>query len=86
MQSYSNNWDETFRYLSHEFLAPELVEADSQQQNLSPPVRFGPCPRIFAMALTSLRFVPVAGLGYLLAIFRGECDNCLSLDYFLSGC
>ena len=57
MQPCSNNWDETFQYLSQQFLAPELVETDPQQQFLTPPVRFRPFPRIFATALTSPRSV-----------------------------
>ena len=40
MESFSNDWDETFQYLSREMLVPEVISTDLQQVP-TPPVRFG---------------------------------------------
>jgi len=47
MQSHSNDWDETFQYLSREMLVPEVIAMDLQQVP-TPPVRFGPLPRFLS--------------------------------------
>lgn len=49
MQSYPDDLDEAFQYLSREMLAPEVTASDLQQVP-TPPVRFVPLPWIFATA------------------------------------
>lgn len=44
MQSCSNDWEETFQFLSREILAPDAIATDPLQQVPTPPVRFGPLP------------------------------------------
>ena len=61
MQSHSNDWHETFQFLSREVLVPEAIAADLQQVP-TPPVRFGPLLMFLSTALTLLWSAPVPGL------------------------
>lgn len=83
MEAYSTDWDETFQYLSREMLIPEVIETDLRQQVPTPPVRFGPFPRLLTTALTLLWLAPVTGIRRL-ALSRREYDNCLGLDHIPS--
>lgn len=51
MEPFTEDWDETFQYLSHEMLEPDFTATDLRQQVPTPPVRFGPLPLMFATAL-----------------------------------
>ena len=84
MQSCSNDWAETFQYLSREIFTPDIIATDLQQQVPTPPVCFGPFPQIFAAALTLPWSAPIIGLGYLLALPRREYDCYLGLEHLLS--
>ena len=82
---FSNDWDETFQYLSREVLASEVIEPDLQQQVPTPPVRHGPHPQTFChCANFTLPYPLIKGLGHLLALFHGEYDSYLCLDLVLS--
>lgn len=61
MQPHSNDWDETFQYLSREMLTPEVIAMDMQQQLPTPPVRFGPSRIFFHGA--NLALICSTGLG-----------------------
>ncbi|KAF9645349.1 hypothetical protein BDM02DRAFT_3131151 [Thelephora ganbajun] len=66
MQPYSNDWDETFQYLSREILAPEVIAADLQQQVPTPPASdiLSPYPTECATVVSvSTAFFPGAELG-----------------------
>ena len=84
MESFSNDWDETFQYLSREMLVSELMSTDLQQQVPTPPVRCEPLPLTSVTPLTLLLSTPVKALGQLLALSHGEYNGCLCLDHILS--